>query len=83
MDKLEKAIADVKYGIRAAECAGNGKNLGRSSFVMMHTDDLDNILELLKAQEPRVMLQTEVMMENNALYEGCVWLETKYGALAP
>lgn len=51
MDKLEKAIAAVKYGIRAAECAGNGKNLGRSSFVMMYTDDLDDILDLLKAQE--------------------------------
>lgn len=40
-------------------------------------------LQLLKAQEPRVMLQTEVMMESNALYEGCVWLETRYGSLAP
>lgn len=54
MDKLEKAIAAVKYGIRAAECAGNGKNLGRSSFVMMHTDDLDDILDVLKAQEQEI-----------------------------
>ncbi len=69
MDKLEKAIAAVKYGIRAAECAGNGKNLGRSSLVMMHTDDLDDILDLLKAQEPRVMTLTELWyMEHKPVY---------------
>lgn len=51
MADLGKAIAALEYGIRAAECAGNGKNLGRSSIVMMHTDNLENILEVLKAQD--------------------------------
>lgn len=68
MDKLEKAIAAVKYGIRAAECAGNGKNLGRSSFVMMHTDDLDDILDLLKAQEP-----DESKYEYHTDHTDCPW----------
>lgn len=54
MADLKKAIAAVKYGIRSAECAGNGKKLGRSAFVMMNTDDLDDILELLKAQEQEI-----------------------------
>lgn len=59
MADLKKAIKAVEYGIRAAEIAGGGEKLGRSSIVMMLTTDLDNILELLKAQEPRVMMITE------------------------
>ena len=51
MADLKKAIDAVEYGIRAAECAGGGERLGRSSIVMMKTVDLDNILELLKEQQ--------------------------------
>ena len=65
MADLKKAIDAVEYGIRAAECAGGGERLGRSSIVMMKTVDLDNILELLKEQEPRII--TEEDFENSAI----------------
>ena len=56
MADLKKAIDAVEYGIRAAECAGGGERLGRSSIVMMKTVDLDNILELLKMREPKAVI---------------------------
>ena len=40
-------------------------------------------LGLLKIHYPRVMGITEITEGHNALKEGCVWLETKFGALAP
>ena len=40
-------------------------------------------LELLKIHYPRVIGITEITESHNALKEGCVWLETKFGALAP
>ena len=59
MPDLKKAMDAVVYGIQAAECAGD--KAGRSSVVLVKTEDLDNILELLKMQEqvkPRVIFTT-------------------------
>lgn len=62
MADLKKALDAVSYGIHAAECAGDSK--GRSLVVMMKTDDLDNIQELLKKQEPK----SAIVMKNEYGY---------------
>lgn len=66
MADIEKAIEAVKYGIRAAELAGD--RMGRSQVVLMKTNDLDNILQLLVAQEPRVMPVEEAARNAYSFY---------------
>jgi len=81
----DETIKDIIQGLQFAlehDVSFDTSNDAITAAILMLREQQQHIEHMKWLMKPKVMTQTEVFMEHNSSFDGCIWLETKSGALA-